>query len=205
MKILKEALDITDVLTPELKQQLKTTYRKLLEQDKIKELVDTIGKKMGLDSQHRVIAFLNDFGGINMVEHCGLSSKYFKNNQYITSITIPDNVTSIPNSCFNNCFYLQSIVIPDSVSSIGAKAFEDCWGLIDVKIGKGVKTIGAQAFNNCGFTKIVIPENVVNFGRQVFNQHDLIIITPHREGANRLNIPVADVEYYKAHLREKEN
>lgn len=205
MKILREALNVEDVLTPTLKQALKTTYRKLLEQDKIKELIDTINKDMGSDNRNRIIAFLNDFGGINVMDYCELSSRYFKSNPYITSIEISDNVTSIPSDCFAECANLQNVTIPDSVTSIGARAFKNCSQLSIVKMGDGVKSIGAEAFNRCSLTKIILPESVVNLGRNVFNQDNLIIITPHRQSGNRLNLPASDVEYYKAHLREKED
>lgn len=200
MKILREALNVEDVLTPTLKQALKTTYRKLLEQDKIKELIDTINKDMGSDNKARIVAFLNDFGGINVMDYCGLSSRYFKSNPYITSIEISDNVTSIPSDCFAECVNLQNVTIPGSVTSIGARAFKNCSQLANVKIADGVKSIGAETFSDCDLTKITLPGSVVNLGRNVFNQSNLVIITPHRQGGNRLNLPSSDIDYYKAHL-----
>ena len=50
----------------------------------------------------------------------------FCNNGTITSVIIPDTVTSIGDSAFASCSSLTSVVIPDSVTSIGYKAFSYC-------------------------------------------------------------------------------
>ena len=67
----------------------------------------------------------------------------------LTSITIPDSVTSIGNSAFGWCSGLTSIVIPDSVTSIGVGAFYKCSGLTSVTIGNGVTSIDNYAFEDC--------------------------------------------------------
>ena len=50
----------------------------------------------------------------------------------LTSITIPDSVTSIIDYAFFGCSSLTSITIPDSVTSIGESAFAYCYSLTDV-------------------------------------------------------------------------
>lgn len=53
----------------------------------------------------------------------------------LTSITIPDSVTSIGSSAFNGCASLESITIPDGVTSIGDYAFNGCSSLDVVYYG----------------------------------------------------------------------
>ena len=50
----------------------------------------------------------------------------FQNCTSLTSVTIPDSVTSIGNTAFLGCTSLTSITIPDSVTSIGEYAFYEC-------------------------------------------------------------------------------
>lgn len=50
----------------------------------------------------------------------------------LTSVTIPDGVTSISASAFNYCAALSSVTIPDSVAAIGWAAFSNCSALTDV-------------------------------------------------------------------------
>ena len=45
---------------------------------------------------------------------------------YLTSVTIPNSVTSIESSAFYGCSGLTSVTIPNSVTSIGDWAFDCC-------------------------------------------------------------------------------
>ena len=58
----------------------------------------------------------------------------FQNCFSLTSINIPDRVTSISVYAFQNCFSLTSINIPDGVTSISSNAFQNCRELYDVVI-----------------------------------------------------------------------
>ena len=67
----------------------------------------------------------------------------------ITSIDIPNSVTSIGGYAFYMDSNLTSVTIPNSVTSIGYRAFGDCGSLTSVTIGKSVEIIGGYAFANC--------------------------------------------------------
>ena len=67
----------------------------------------------------------------------------------LTSITIPDSITSIGNSAFSGCSSLTSITIPDSIISIGNSAFRNCSSLTSITIPDSITSIGYSAFYNC--------------------------------------------------------
>ena len=73
----------------------------------------------------------------------------------LTSIKIPNSVTSIAGRAFYGCTGLTSITIPNSVTSIGDSAFSNCTGLTSITIGNSVTSIGGYAFYYCtGLTEI---------------------------------------------------
>ena len=93
----------------------------------------------------------------------------FRNCSMLTSVTIPDSVTSIVDYAFKGCTGLTSVTIPDSVESIGSSAFADCTGLTSVTIGSSVTSIGSSAFSGCtGLTSVTIGSSVTSIGGYAF-------------------------------------
>ena len=88
----------------------------------------------------------------------------------LTSITIPNSVTSIENYAFVYCTGLTSVTIPNSVTSIGSSAFSGCDGLTSITIPNSVTSIGDYAFCSCsGLTSITIPNSVTSIGSSAFS------------------------------------
>ena len=73
----------------------------------------------------------------------------FYNRNDLTSVTIPNGVTSIGNYAFSYCTSLTSVTFGDSVTSIGEDAFRGCSSLTSVTFGNSVTSIGSYAFTGC--------------------------------------------------------
>ena len=87
----------------------------------------------------------------------------------ITSVSLPDGLTSIGNEAFSNCSALSSITIPNSVTSIGNSAFEYCTSFTSITIPNSVTSIGNSAFEYCNaLNTVTIGKNVTSIGRGAF-------------------------------------
>ncbi|MBO7496591.1 MAG: leucine-rich repeat domain-containing protein [Salinivirgaceae bacterium] len=76
----------------------------------------------------------------------------------ITSITIPNSVTSISDYAFFGCMELTSITIPESVTNIGNYSFAACSKLGSITIPESVTNIGENAFGSCSsLTTVTMP------------------------------------------------
>ena len=67
----------------------------------------------------------------------------------LTSITIPEGVTSIEDMAFNDCWRLTSVTMPNSITSIGRYAFCRCQSLTSITIPDCITTIESGAFISC--------------------------------------------------------
>ena len=104
-----------------------------------------------------------------IVKNIGESA--FSGCSNLTSVTIPNSVTSIDSEAFSGCRNLTSVTIPNSVTSIGYNAFYDCWGLSSVTIPNSVTSIGKLAFYNCiGLTSLTMSSNVTSIGNYAFGE-----------------------------------
>jgi hypothetical protein len=78
-----------------------------------------------------------------------IGSGAFGGCKSLTTITIPDGVTSIERSTFAYCYNLTSITIPDNVIRIDNSVFQNCSSLTHVTIGKSVMEMGYKVFDGC--------------------------------------------------------
>jgi predicted lipoprotein with Yx(FWY)xxD motif len=73
------------------------------------------------------------------------------NNTSVTSVTIPESVTSIGGYAFVGCAGLTSVIIPNSVTNVGQGAFQGCTNLTTVTIGAGLQLAAGGLMNIFGW------------------------------------------------------
>lgn len=101
---------------------------------------------------------------VTMIDHAAF------HNSAVTSVTIPDSVTSIPDSAFGFCSQLTNISIPNSVTYIGFSAFNSCTSLKSITLPSSLSTIQSEAFYNCGNLETIrIPVSVTSIGNYAFD------------------------------------
>ena len=107
----------------------------------------------------------------------------FYNCSSLTSIIIPDSITSIGEKAFYGCG-LMSITIPDSVTSIETDAFWSCSSLTSINVDENnayYKSIDGNLYNKNGTilkqyaigktaTEFTIPDSVIRIGYSAFEK-----------------------------------
>lgn len=100
---------------------------------------------------------------VTMIDHAAF------HNSAVTSVTIPDSVTSIHDSAFAYCSSLTNISIPNSVTAIGSFAFEGCTKLESITLPSSLLTISEFLFYDCSqLTTIHIPDSVSSIRTYAF-------------------------------------
>jgi hypothetical protein len=85
----------------------------------------------------------------------GYPSIFASNSNSVTSIIVPNSVTSIGDYAFFGCLSLNSVTIPNSVTNIGAYAFAG-------------GSIGLGFNGTMQLSSIAIPDSVTNIGEKAF-------------------------------------
>ena len=118
-----------------------------------KEELDNAGRTQG-----NIPAYIKV--GDEIYKMTAIGERAFDGCTGLTSITIPNSVTSIDYIAFASCTGLTSITIPSSVTSIDSSAFASCTGLTSITIPSSVTSIGQNAFASCtGLTSIIVDKN----------------------------------------------
>ncbi len=144
---------------------------------------------------HAPIASNSYQNGVGELKYFGkdiIPAYLFRNCDNLTSVTIPDNVTTIGYRAFHDCDSLTSVTIGDSVTTIGSEAFYDCSGLTSVYItdvaawcnisfgdysSNPLRYAKALYLNNELVTELTIPDSVTTIGRNAFESCGLTSVT----------------------------
>ena len=92
----------------------------------------------------------------------------FKGCQNLESVTLPESLTTLGSYAFYSCKLLKTIKIPSGVTAIPSSCFYECSSLESVTIPEGVTTIGECAFQSCNLNALTLPESLETIGNSAF-------------------------------------
>lgn len=93
----------------------------------------------------------------------------FAGNQNVTSIKLPDTLTTLGKGAFWGDTALTSVNIPEGVTQIKDETFLNCMSLQRISLPESLKSIGVRAFYNCDLGEIDIPDSVNQISSQAFD------------------------------------
>lgn len=101
--------------------------------------------------------------------HAKIRDYAFSDSYYFESITFPNCITELGQSCFNNCYKVDIPFLPEGIATIGAYAFKDCRNLKITYLPASVVNVGAFAFYGCtGLSSIKFKTKPTTFGNNCF-------------------------------------
>ena len=111
-----------------------------------------------LPSTLRTVTFTNcEYLPYNTFHH---NSNY--SNWNITSVNLPNNLTTIGEKAFANCPELTSVTIPNNVTTVGENAYEGCTAITSITTGCTVDLSATKlTFSKDGFNYRVLNKNTV--------------------------------------------
>ena len=102
-----------------------------------------------------------------------IENNAFKNQVYITKVTIPASVMQIGQGAFQNCFALEEVnfVGTSALQSIGNGAFTNCLSLKRINLPLGVTSYGTYLFANCAsLEEITLPADMKTLPNYTFDK-----------------------------------
>ena len=156
---------------PLLPQTIEDLSTKATEEELKEAFIDEWGVKYSKDGRKLLKAPSDLKGDFSFKEGTKIiCDSAFSMCNFLTSIIVPNSVTSIGEGAFSGCILLFKIIIPNSVTSIGDLAFMDSNALSHIVISNSVTSIGDGTFYGCSsLTNIVIPDSVTSIGDIAFS------------------------------------
>ena len=101
--------------------------------------------------------------------HC--AKKMYLNNEIVSSLVVPDDITEIKPFAFYNCTTLTSVEFGNNLQTIDESAFKYCTGLTNVNVPGNVTRINGSAFAYCtNLESAILNEGTLSIGGFAFYQ-----------------------------------
>ena len=109
----------------------------------------------------------------------GLESKFnggwtmgcFENCIRLTSVILPNTLTTLPGRTFVGCIDLENVQLPNTLKTIGSQEFDGCKNLASITIPNTVQKIESGAFANCyELNNLILPTSLTSIGGNAFQK-----------------------------------
>lgn len=134
-------------------------------------------KEANIPSGECLVDKINGSESVSVFEYCSSLEK----------VTLPDDLTVIPDSMFSYCKSLTTVNIPDSVKRIGLAAFGNCESLTEFSMPSHVEEIGCGALSCTKIKEITIPDTVRVIEANAFSSSYDMVITIESEHIDSLS------------------
>lgn len=88
----------------------------------------------------------------------------------LTSVTLNEQITTLPSYAFSYCDALEEITLPESITTIEDYCFLSCTSLNNIQWSTNLKSIGNSAFLNTGLTQVMLPEQLESIDNSAFSE-----------------------------------
>lgn len=172
-----------------------------------------INEITGLTKQTYADTSLVSIDASDLTSWTEITNQAFDTSRVLTTVILPNSITSIGAYAFNGCDRLTSINLPEGLLNINNNAFALCSSLESINFPSTLTSIGFSAFtSNSSLVNVIVPASLTSIGGAAFqNCTDLESITflsttpPTMTGANAfvntndcpIYVPADSVNAYK--------
>ena len=170
--------------------EVEVLSTEVTEEEVMNGIQDEFGVTYSKDGKRLLKALRKNLSGHYMIKEGTkvICYRAFSECESLTSINIPDSVTSIGDGAFSWCGSLTCINIPDSVTSIGESAFIECKSLTSINIPDSVIKMGGNPFANWHGSLSIESKSFI-YENDVLLNADKTIIIAYRAEDESYNVP----------------
>ena len=114
-----------------------------------------------------------DFTATPQLQSIGFAA--FSDCTSLETVALPASVTELGDNAFCNCTALSSLTLSENLGTIPEYAFYGCSSLTTLEIPAAVSAIGEGAFENSALTAVYVPDTVTQLGDNAFAPDNSIL------------------------------
>ena len=135
------------------------------------------------------LSVINSFSNASPLGSTNQSVHLYVKGVEVTDISIPKEITIIPEQAFYHCAFLKSVIIHEGVSRIEVSAFSGCTSLSSLVLSEGLSKIEDLAFSDCAnLPSLKLPKSLYSIGRNAFSNCTKLSSVDLNEGLSSIGI-----------------